>query len=625
MFNLGLLGSIELVDDDGARVHALLRRPKRFALLAYLAAARPDTTYRRDRLVAMFWPEMPQARARAALRQSVLVLRQNIGADAIIASGDEELVLSLGGLRCDAVDFAQAFAEQRWEQALELYRGDLLTGFFIHDAREFDEWLEAERTRLRAMATRAAVAVAERALGSGVIDESIRAGRRAIELSPHDESATRVLIAALDRSGNRSGALAAYDALTRHLTADFDAHPSAETQAAVLAVRERQRVSVPAAAANVETERSDEAHDDNVAIVLAPRAPSTLVRHTVRAAAVMMLLLVTGSRHQTQGSLPARLPSAEARAAYERARHYVEKPTADNLRRAVALFGDALDAEPLFAAAHAGLGDAYLRLGYGSYLPPSESFPKAIAAARRAVELDSLAPEPHTTLGFARMYYEWDWAKAEQELTTATRLAPNYALGHEWYAYLLTVLHRDAEARRESDLALRLAPISPVAAVDAGFVAFYAGDYRHARDVLDGALLLAPQVPAAHLWLGRIAQQEGQADRAIAEFGATGALREWAPTIAAIGYVQARSGQRAAAESSLVHLRELATHQYVTAYAMALVYAGLGDRDEAFRWLNQSVAERTHWLVWLARDTRWAPIRDDPRFAILTARVGLPH
>jgi Tfp pilus assembly protein PilF len=345
----------------------------------------------------------------------------------------------------------------------------------------------------------------------------------------------------------------------------------------------------------------------------------------VRGALVAAVLFLNGSsgRAKSQGSAPV-LP-AEARDAYSRARFYLEKPTEANLRHAVVLFEHALDVEPLYAAAYAGLGDTYLRLGYGSYLAPSDAFLKALAAARHAIELDSLAPEAHATLAFARMYYDWDWPAAEKEFRLATRLAPGYALGHEWYAYLLCVLGRDMEARREIELAQRLAPLSVAIAVDAGFVSFYTGNLTDARHHLEGALLMAPEVPIAHLWLGRVAQGENNLDRARSEYEATGALKDWVPTIAGAAYVEALRGNRAAARYALVRLDSIARDRYVTPYAVALVYAALGEPDEAFHWLDRAVADRTHWLVWLNRDTRWTPLRDDPRFVALLQRVGVPH
>ena len=286
-------------------------------------------------------------------------------------------------------------------------------------------------------------------------------------------------------------------------------------------------------------------------------------------------------------------------------------------------FEQARDSEPLYAAAYAGLGDSYLQIGYGNYLSPGESFPKAIAAATRAIELEPRLAAAHATLAFARLYYDRDWAGAEREFRRAIALDSAYAPAHERFAYLLTVADRPDEARAEIERAKRLDPLSQAIATDAGFVLFYGGRLGEARAQLESVLAMNAESPAAHLWLGRVAQRENRLERALEEYGSTGPLRAWPPTIAAAGYVHALRGERDKARGALATLDSISKHRYVTAIAPALIHAALGERDSAFAWLDRAVAERTHWLVWLALDDRWAPLRADPRFDALLARVGL--
>lgn len=634
MIQLRSLGTIDLFDDAGARIEALLKRPKRLALLAYLATARADATYRREKLLALFWPEIDEQRARGSLRQSVHVLRQQLGPQAVTTLGDEVLSLSPGVLQCDAVEFERALRDEQLADALDLYGGDFLPGFFLDGAPEVDEWLEATRTRLRERASGAAVRLADQAFAAGDYVGCVQAARRATGIAPADEGATRRLIAALDRMGDRGAAIGAFDTLAQRLWADFEVLPSAETQAVVAAVRARERPMEPLAVqsqrvndrAALTVERGASPRNDAVVTPRPgqpPRATTRYGRATARAAMVLGVLLLSGSRTRTSTPVvPSSVP-AEAREAYARARFYLTKPTEANLRRAVLLFEHALDAEPLYAPAYAGLGDAYLRLGYGSYLAPSDAFPKALSAAQRAIELDSLAPEAHATLAFGRMYYQWDWAGSEREFKRAIQLAPDYPLAHDWYAYLLTTQGRDAEARREIVSAQQLAPLSVAIAVDAGFVAFYTGNLAESHRRLESALLMAPEVPAAHLWLGRLYQREGNLERARAEFESSGALRNWVPTISGAAYVEASRGNAPAARAALARLDSLERTQYVTPYARALVHVALGERDEAFRLLDRAVAERAHWLVWLNRDPRMLPLRGDPRFEAILRRVGV--
>ena len=632
MIELRTLGTVDLVQSDGVRIDALLRRPKRLALLAFLASARPDATYRREKLLAMFWPETDETRGRGSLRQSIHVIRQHLGAAAVVALGDEELSLAPGVLRCDAIEFERAIREGRLSEAVAAYGGEFLPGFYLDDAADFAEWLDSTRHRLRDLATNAAVTVAEQSWLAGNYAACIQAARRAVAIAPGDERATRRLVSALDHTGDRGAAVAAYETLAHRLHADFEVFPSAETQALIAVVRARALAGEPIdvfphvdvqparSAAGMTAERTSEAEE-----LPGARGLVRYGRNVMRTAAVAAVLLLNGSRSRTAEKhvTPAVVP-AEARDAYARARFYLAKPTETNLLHAVLLFERALDAEPLYAPAYAGLGDAYLRLGYGSYLAPSDAFPKALAAARHAIEMDSLAPEAHATLAFAQMYYEWDWAAAEREFKLATRLGPQYALAHAWYAYLLSATGRDSAAQQEVEIARRLAPLSVAIAVDAGFVSFYANDLAGARRRLESALLMAPEVPTAHLWLGRVAQQEGNLKRARMDFDASGALTGWVPTIVAVAYVDALLGDRASARRALVRLDSLSHSRYVTPYGVALVHVALDERDSAFHWLNRSVSDRAHWLVWLQRDHRWDPLRRDPRFAELVKRVGLP-
>src|SRR5712691_9744278 len=163
MIKLGMLGTLSLTDADGREVQAVLRQPRRLALLAYLAAATPRGFHRRDSLLALFWPELDQEHARAALRQALHVVRDALGADAVASRGDEEIGLDCDQISCDVVAFARAVDAEQFREALDLYRGDLLEGFFISDAPEFERWLETERTQLREAAARAARNLSERA------------------------------------------------------------------------------------------------------------------------------------------------------------------------------------------------------------------------------------------------------------------------------------------------------------------------------------------------------------------------------------------------------------------------------------------------------------------------------
>jgi len=240
MIEFRLLGTLHLTDAEGREVEGLLSRSRRLALLAYLAAAMPRGLHRRDTLLALFWPELDQEHARAALRQALHVVRDALGDDVIVTRGDDEVGIDGERLWCDVAAFDLALAAGRLAEALELYRGDLLEGFFIPGAAEFERWLEGERARLRQAASRGAQALVEQCEAAVDLRAALEWARRAAQLAPHAEGPLRQLVKLLDRLGDRAGAVAAYEEFAKQLGVDLEAEPAAETKALLAAVRARE-------------------------------------------------------------------------------------------------------------------------------------------------------------------------------------------------------------------------------------------------------------------------------------------------------------------------------------------------------------------------------------------------
>lgn len=224
---LHLLGGLEL--DGVPDADALLSQTKRMALLAYLALARPQGFQRRDMITALFWPEHDTAHARGALRKSVHGLRATLGDDAILGRGDEELALNGDRIWCDAWAMRDAVEADHLARALELYRGELLAGFFA-DAPGFERWLAQERERLREVAAGAAWTLAERYEQDTDLTLATRWARRAALLVPADERAIRKVIQLLHRAGDRAGAVKVYEDFARMLRAEYEVEPSTETR-----------------------------------------------------------------------------------------------------------------------------------------------------------------------------------------------------------------------------------------------------------------------------------------------------------------------------------------------------------------------------------------------------------
>ena len=298
MIELRLLGRLSLTGADGRDVRALLGQPRRLALLAYLAAATPPGFHRRDSLLVLFWPELDQEHARAALRQALHVVRDALGARAVTSRGDEEIGLDFAEVSCDVPAFERAHGKGQLEEALDLYRGALLEGFFISDAPDFERWLETARARLQQAAAGAARTLAERHESANDLARAVRWTRRATELAPSDEGLVRLLMALLDRQGNRAGAFEAYKALARRVAADYDAEPAAETKALLAEVRERsqsQETAGPLAPVDREEHRPSSPRRARLGISAGIFAAAVLV---LRAPGRIRDVLPSGRTHQ---------------------------------------------------------------------------------------------------------------------------------------------------------------------------------------------------------------------------------------------------------------------------------------------------------------------------------------
>jgi DNA-binding SARP family transcriptional activator/TolB-like protein/Tfp pilus assembly protein PilF len=351
---------------------------------------------------------------------------------------------------------------------------------------------------------------------------------------------------------------------------------------------------------------------------------SDLLRMQREAARSVIQQLRSAMKASDAAGLPyARRQDPRALDLYIQGRYWWNK-RGPGLLKSIGLFTEALDVDPTFALAYSGMADAYVQLGYASALAPGDAFPKARAAAQRALQLDSTLAEPHATLAFVHMYYYWNWAASEAEFKRALALNPSYATGHEWYGLFLTAMGRFEEGRAQEHRAQELDPLSTAIAGTAAWVLYYAGRSAEAYSELQIVLRTDSAYPLGHLYLGRVDETLGRYDSALVQYDATGPLRSWIPTIAAKGFVFGKVGRLNEANDVLVQLDSLAHRQYVTAYGIALVHAGLGRKDSAFVWLDRGVKERTHWLVWLNRDPRWDSIRADVRFASLVRQVGLP-
>jgi DNA-binding SARP family transcriptional activator len=239
VLELCLLGGVELRRAPAGVADSLLAQSKTVALLTLLALS-PDVRFqRRDLLMSLLWPELDQAHARAALRKALFAARASLGADVIVARGDDELAIATDKLRCDVVEFESACERGRLAHALELYRGDLMPGFFLPGCLEFERWLEDRRTAARERAAAASWALAVTFEGQERFTEAGSWARRTVRHSWNDERVLRRALTMLDRLGDRAGALRLFEDFAARLRADLDVAPAAETVTLVNAIRSR--------------------------------------------------------------------------------------------------------------------------------------------------------------------------------------------------------------------------------------------------------------------------------------------------------------------------------------------------------------------------------------------------
>ena len=316
--------------------------------------------------------------------------------------------------------------------------------------------------------------------------------------------------------------------------------------------------------------------------------------------------------------------NVEAYQLYLKGRYYWNKRTPDGFKKGLEMFQQAIDTDPGYALAYAGLADSYAMLGDYSVLAPRETFPRAEAAATTALKLDDNLAEGHTSLAFVKMAYEWDWAAADREFRRALELNPNYATAHQWYASYLVMMGRFDESTREIKRAQELDPLSRIINANLGLHYYYARKYDESIEQLKKTISIDEGFSIPHQYLGRTYIQKGMYKEAIAELERARELSDNAPeVVASLGHAYAVAGRTNDARRVLTDLDDLARQRYVLPYFRAAVYTGLGDKDEAFAWLERAFDERHPGLVLVNVDPRFDILRSDPRFADLVRRLGV--
>jgi TolB-like protein/Flp pilus assembly protein TadD len=315
--------------------------------------------------------------------------------------------------------------------------------------------------------------------------------------------------------------------------------------------------------------------------------------------------------------------NTEAHQLYLKGRFFWNKRTGNDLKKSIEYFNQAIAADPSYALAYAGVADAYVFLPGYTAGSPGDCYPKAITAAKKALELDDTLAEAHTTLAIAIWLYDFDFAQAIKGFQRAIELNPNYAIAHQQYGnILLTALGRFDEAIAEGRKAVELDPLSLVINSDLGVDHFYARRYDEAIAQFRKTLEMDRGYYFARVILGQALEMKGARDSAIAEYQEARALNDDPSVLGLLAHIYAVSGNKTEALKILEQLKELSKQRYVAAYSSGLVYLGLGDKEEALRWLEKSYQDRAGSDIGYIRvDPLLDPLRGDPRFEALAEKI----
>ncbi len=396
-------------------------------------------------------------------------------------------------------------------------------------------------------------------------------------------------------------------------------HVDAVVEGSVMHSGNRVRINAQLVDAKTERNLWAQTYDRDLGDILA------LHSDVARAIARQIRIKVTPEEQKRLASTHVVNPRAYE--AYLRGRYLWNKRTGQDMRKGIGYFEQAVDIDPNYANAYAGIADSYLLLVFYGPASPAVYFPKAKAAALKAVALDDSLAEGHASLANAYFHYDWDWAAAGKEFRRAIALNPGYAAAHHWYAGLLSSMGRHDEALAEIKKAQELDPLSLIINTDFGSTLFDSGEYDLAINQLRTTLELDPSFWVLRWWLGRSYLAKGLHEAGVRELESAAKLSNGNPSaLAWLGYGYAVSGETAKTRQILARLQQKAKESYVSPYQFAVLYAALGEKDQAIVSLEKAFQERCYEMYFLnlERHRLFRPLGSDPRFQDLVRRMNFP-
>lgn len=632
-----VLGGTDLRAGESGGLANILARPKRLALLAYLCLESAEGPVRRDTLLPLFWSESDEPHARAALNQALHVLRSSLGPDVLFVRGRDEVGVDLGVVRCDAVAFRRALASGDRQEALDLYAGDLLPGFHI-DAPGFERWLDEERAALRAQALEAALALGASADGEEDPGRAVDAWRRALEIAPESEAAVRGVVLALWRAGRRSAALETYESFAARLYEEYDVDPGQRLESLVGRIRGGEASPAGARRGSRASEwagaivagRAPEPVPAPVATV-APRGRiPTWLRVALPFGLGVAAIVAIGMWASRTPAIPE-VPPYESEIEYGKAwAAWLGGDGYDSVRIHASR---AIGADSFNARAWALLAQADVLLTRQGGGPARDHLPEALVAARRAVELDdTLAAAWHALATAEWSMWEWDSAAASyrRALSLRTR-GPWEALSRADLSALLADLGRCGEAREAIEPYARLEPAArSLRSSVVVRVPYLCRDWKSTIREADRAIVggdASFDVLRYRFLAGMLEGDTAATSAALRNMRATLGPRPALDRLEALLLV--REGDTATARGIVSALADRAANgdPFDGAYSsyvepLAQLHAVVGDRESAFA-LLESAMDTKGYLSRLSSDPLFDPLREDPRFDALLARMGL--
>jgi DNA-binding SARP family transcriptional activator/Tfp pilus assembly protein PilF len=649
LFRLQLFGRPSIRAEGADFVKGVAVQRRRVALLAILALAE-ERGVSRDKIVGFLWPESDSEHARNLLNAAVYSLRKALGEQAIISDA-EGLCINNNLVGSDVADFKAALERDDGAAAVALYSGPFLDGFFIAGAPEFERWVERERDRLGRLYCGELEKFAEQSEYDGNFDRAAEWWKSRAAYDPYDWRVTQRLMKALDASGNTAAALQHALIHERRLKEDFGVEPSAELKNAIARLRARhdtiEGMRFGRTQVAHEVPRRNRPASPSLAVItgasdlsennLVPRAGSSspaksrdmrTLWHNQRYALVAGILLATGSvgalglsnlrSEEIRGfskrsghSPPAVSKSAgksvttarrDAEDLYYQARYLITaNRSMAGLVEALALYNKAIDRDPTFAKAYAGMADAY------NYM---DSPRQAKASALKALSLDSTMAEAFNALAYVYAFYEHRWLAADSAVERATRLSPRFTLAHLRRANINAALGRADVAFASLEKARAIEPESWTVLFNRGYVAAALGMNEEAIRHFEAALALEPQQNGVrtqlawqYWWVGRkheaAALLRGGGDATVAEI---------------------LSGDKSRLRALIQRFETDSTT--MQACQAAAVYLELGEKEAAFNQLKRAVGQN-RLLPMIIRTPPLISVKDDPRYGELKSELGI--